>query len=358
VSLWPSTSALACWLCGALRQCAHHCAKHTGPCKGVRRVLMSRQTPDQIPYSRMSAAAIAALASDHGRRVRELPWLYLDSVGQEYGPVPGWTMREWLTLGRFPVGLDLRVRLPEWEHHLPLHQLYADLSSAFELPPAWPSVYENHVLQGEEADARASLAAARIRMSEAESSRDAMHLGELVHMPATGATVGTTIFSEAALGRSNGILPGVGSTPESGHWVTLPRLWMAGVPPPQRPPTVRERGQGSELLAAGRQHFAPDGLRQEEQILAPSPPQPSQPSQSSQPSQPSQPQPQTQPQPRQQQQQQQLRDLLAQSQESHRLWEANGSYQCLVPGSRPTPAPFPSTGPCIMNDALQHGHRG
>jgi len=81
------------------------------------------------------------MAEDHGRKLHELPWLYLDNVGQEYGPVPGCTMHEWLTLGRFPVGRDLRVRLPEWERHLPLHQLYSDLSMAFVLPPEWPDVY-------------------------------------------------------------------------------------------------------------------------------------------------------------------------------------------------------------------------
>jgi len=83
------------------------------------------------------------MASDSGRKLHELPWLYLDSVGQEFGPIPGWTMREWLTLGRFPVGKDLRVRLPEWERHLPLYQLFPDLSSAFVLPPAWPDVYSD-----------------------------------------------------------------------------------------------------------------------------------------------------------------------------------------------------------------------
>lgn len=52
-------------------------------------------------------------------------------------------MREWLTAGRFPVGGELRVRLPEWERHMPLHQLYPDLATAFVLPPAWPDVYSN-----------------------------------------------------------------------------------------------------------------------------------------------------------------------------------------------------------------------
>jgi hypothetical protein len=96
---------------------------------------------------KMSPAVAATMAADSGRKPHELPWLYLDSVGQEYGPIPGWTMREWLEMGRFPVGRDLRVRLPEWDHHLPLHQLYADRSTVFLLPPAWPDVYADGVLE-------------------------------------------------------------------------------------------------------------------------------------------------------------------------------------------------------------------
>jgi len=91
-------------------------------------------------------------------------WFYLDSVGQEYGPVPGWTMHEWLTLGRFPVGRDLRVRLLEWERHLPLHKLYPNLVGAFMLPPAWPEVYSGGVLK--DADTESELIS-RIRASAA-----------------------------------------------------------------------------------------------------------------------------------------------------------------------------------------------
>mmetsp|Transcript_5145 Transcript_5145/g.8979 ORF Transcript_5145/g.8979 Transcript_5145/m.8979 type:complete len:174 (-) Transcript_5145:81-602(-) len=91
-------------------------------------------------YPCMTASQAAAQAGDFGRKPHELPWFYLDSVDQEYGPVHSVTMREWLTLGRFPVGGDLRVRLPEWDVHLPLHKLYPDLTSAFILPPAWPDV--------------------------------------------------------------------------------------------------------------------------------------------------------------------------------------------------------------------------
>lgn len=102
---------------------------------------MSLQQRSSYPCVRAAAAAISV--GDNGRGLHELPWLYLDSVGQEYGPVPGWTMREWLSLGRFPVGGELRVRLPEWERHLPLHRLFPDLGSAFLLPPSWPDFYSD-----------------------------------------------------------------------------------------------------------------------------------------------------------------------------------------------------------------------
>eukprot|EP00927_Polykrikos_kofoidii_P010671 TRINITY_DN14492_c0_g1_i3.p1 TRINITY_DN14492_c0_g1~~TRINITY_DN14492_c0_g1_i3.p1 ORF type:complete len:295 (+),score=49.99 TRINITY_DN14492_c0_g1_i3:37-885(+) len=110
----------------------------------------SRMDASPGPFQSTTAEVAAALASDTGRKLHELPWFYLDSVGQEFGPVHGWMMREWLTLGRFPVGIDLRVRLPEWDRHLPLHKLYPDLGSAFVLPPAWPDVYSDGVLQGDD----------------------------------------------------------------------------------------------------------------------------------------------------------------------------------------------------------------
>mmetsp|Transcript_37884 Transcript_37884/g.70654 ORF Transcript_37884/g.70654 Transcript_37884/m.70654 type:complete len:296 (-) Transcript_37884:22-909(-) len=99
---------------------------------------MPAYQPPASQYRCLSAEEAASRADDHGRKLHELRWLYLDSVGQEFGPLPGWTMQEWLTMGRFPVGLDLRVRLPEWDRHLPLRQIFPDLSAAFRLPPAWP----------------------------------------------------------------------------------------------------------------------------------------------------------------------------------------------------------------------------
>lgn len=99
--------------------------------------------PSVSTYRCLTVHEAVALAGDYGRKVHELPWLYLDSVGQEFGPLPGWTMREWLSLGRFPVGPELRVRLPEWDRHVTLCQLFPDLQSAFVVPPAWPEVYED-----------------------------------------------------------------------------------------------------------------------------------------------------------------------------------------------------------------------
>jgi len=232
---------------------------------GVALCQMSRQSSEQQQPStdRGTAAAIAAAAGDHGRRVHELPWLYLDSVGQEYGPVPGWTMREWLTLGRFPVGRELRVRLPEWDQHLPLHQLYPDLATAFVLPPAWPSVYVDEVLQGDDADSTAGLAAVRRRASAAvRAGRGASG--------ASGAT-------------------GARAAPDiSGRWVPLPRLWKAGMAAQQRPGTREDSPQPVPPPAAC------DRPEHEEQLLPPPPPQPSQ---------------------------QQLRELFSQPQEGPLPWE-------------------------------------
>mmetsp|Transcript_95326 Transcript_95326/g.296808 ORF Transcript_95326/g.296808 Transcript_95326/m.296808 type:complete len:305 (-) Transcript_95326:103-1017(-) len=102
---------------------------------------MPKTSLERPGYPCARAAAAAKAVGDFGRPLHELPWLYLDSVGHEFGPVSGSTMREWLSLGRFPVGGELRVRLPEWERHFPLHRLFPDLSAAFLLPPAWPDFY-------------------------------------------------------------------------------------------------------------------------------------------------------------------------------------------------------------------------
>lgn len=99
-----------------------------------------RERPGFARKAPWTAQYAASVAGDNGRKLHEIPWLYLDSVGSEYGPVAGWTMRDWLLQGRFPVGLELRVRLPEWENHVPLRKLFPDMQAAFVLPPAWPEL--------------------------------------------------------------------------------------------------------------------------------------------------------------------------------------------------------------------------
>jgi len=62
-------------------------------------------------------------------------WFYLDSTGQEFGPFPSETMRDWFTQGFFPIGEELLVRLPSWKHHLPLRMIYNEISDAFRSVP-------------------------------------------------------------------------------------------------------------------------------------------------------------------------------------------------------------------------------
>lgn len=138
-------------------------------------------------YPRVPAATAAAMAGDHGRKLHELPWLYLDSVGHEYGPVHGCTMHEWLMVGRFPVGSELRVRLPEWEQHLPLHQLYPDLSMAFVLPPAWPDMF-GEVTSPQPGEAAASASGAQSSGGPVPSA-----MGPLAVPAASGGVVGSAV---------------------------------------------------------------------------------------------------------------------------------------------------------------------
>eukprot|EP00930_Biecheleria_cincta_P075498 TRINITY_DN62670_c0_g1_i1.p1 TRINITY_DN62670_c0_g1~~TRINITY_DN62670_c0_g1_i1.p1 ORF type:complete len:416 (+),score=96.46 TRINITY_DN62670_c0_g1_i1:140-1387(+) len=147
-------------------------------------------------YRCVTAEGAAAMIGDHGRKLHELPWLYLDSVGQEFGPLPGWTMQEWLSMGRFPVGSDLRVRLPEWDCHLPLRQLYPDLSSAFGVPPAWPDVYgEGDLKSGE------GLAAVQeLRKSIRESGRMSGPFRDLIASDAAAASHAAGVGCGAARG--------------------------------------------------------------------------------------------------------------------------------------------------------------
>mmetsp|Transcript_106311 Transcript_106311/g.266301 ORF Transcript_106311/g.266301 Transcript_106311/m.266301 type:complete len:304 (-) Transcript_106311:159-1070(-) len=62
-------------------------------------------------------------------------WFYLDSTGQEFGPFPSETMRDWFTQGFFPIGEELLVRLPTWKNHVPLRMIYSEISDAFRSIP-------------------------------------------------------------------------------------------------------------------------------------------------------------------------------------------------------------------------------
>lgn len=292
---------------------------------------------------KMTPTAAAAMANDHGRKPHELPWLYLDSVGQEYGPIPGWTMREWLQLGRFPVGRDLRVRLPEWERHLPLHQLYADLGTAFVLPPAWPDMYSGGVLQCDDEEdrpatssvqpplprgavptgsslpqppaaplagtvggARAGLQGAETGVGGSTSSHDAMaaaHTAAAAKASATAAGVGEGYLpqrpphaGEASSGSRED--PQAGSQRISSRWPS--RLVNAPLPShtDAAPSEDAARAEGEDDRRAEspppKPQFVLERLMQEEQLLPPPPPQPSQ---------------------------RQLRELLSQPQEGPPLWE-------------------------------------
>ena len=67
--------------------------------------------------------------------VSELQWFYLDSFGQEFGPIAASSMRQWLFCGRFPTGGELLIRLSEWNWHVPLRTVYPNLSKAFQIAP-------------------------------------------------------------------------------------------------------------------------------------------------------------------------------------------------------------------------------
>jgi len=64
-----------------------------------------------------------------------LQWYYLDSTGQEFGPFPSDTMRDWFQQGHFPIGEEMLVRLPTWRNHVPLREIYADVADAFRGSP-------------------------------------------------------------------------------------------------------------------------------------------------------------------------------------------------------------------------------
>lgn len=61
-------------------------------------------------------------------------WFYLDNAGQEFGPFSGETMRTWFTEGVFPTKQDLCIRLPDWDHHVPVRVVFPEMHDAF----LWP----------------------------------------------------------------------------------------------------------------------------------------------------------------------------------------------------------------------------
>lgn len=69
---------------------------------------------------------------------RPLPWYFVGPDGQEIGPVPSDRLRCWILSGQLPFGSSLSVRLPNWDNHFKVHQLWPDAQTAFLLPPAWP----------------------------------------------------------------------------------------------------------------------------------------------------------------------------------------------------------------------------
>lgn len=263
----------------------------------------ARTTPHER-YSCMTAVQAASNMTDHGRKVHELPWLYLDSVGQEYGPVPGWTMREWLSLGRFPTGRQLRVRLPEWERHMPLHQLYPDLNTAFLLPPAWPDLYSDGVLQGDEADvenlsqgtgvsALARRAAQRARAAGGRPAVGGNDLGTVAAQAPTGWSMAGS-NGNVAMGGSVGV-PCASASASSTALVASSssgdgERFRAHAEPAARisAAAASHTGMAHQTLPLGDEQqrrtaspppqaqFVLERLMQEERLLPPPPPQPSQ----------------------------------------------------------------------------------
>mmetsp|Transcript_153969 Transcript_153969/g.271878 ORF Transcript_153969/g.271878 Transcript_153969/m.271878 type:complete len:309 (+) Transcript_153969:85-1011(+) len=123
------------------------------PRRGVmleKRMLVASPESAGVSHEAQQAAAKEAAAMAKAREAarrprtdvmapdKEVSWYYLDNLGQEYGPLESGAMREWLLAGRFPVGGDLLVRLPEWQWHMPLYTIYPNLSIAFVVPPLWP----------------------------------------------------------------------------------------------------------------------------------------------------------------------------------------------------------------------------
>ncbi|CAK9058835.1 unnamed protein product [Durusdinium trenchii] len=195
---------------------------------------MRRPAPELATYRCLSAKDCAFRVEDFGRRPHELPWLYLDSVGQEFGPLPGRTMHEWLSMGRFPVGLDLRVRLPEWDRHWPLHQLFPDMAAAFNIPPAWPDVYQDGKLNHD----LGALSVEDLRNSIRESGR----MSGPFHSSGSSSSFSTSppVIASGSMAAAKVIANGH-SAGANGHSAGATKAaWVAKVRVPQVPPMPQD----------------------------------------------------------------------------------------------------------------------
>ncbi|CAK9058834.1 unnamed protein product [Durusdinium trenchii] len=223
---------------------------------------MRRPAPELATYRCLSAKDCAFRVEDFGRRPHELPWLYLDSVGQEFGPLPGRTMHEWLSMGRFPVGLDLRVRLPEWDRHWPLHQLFPDMAAAFNIPPAWPDVYQDGKLNHD----LGALSVEDLRNSIRESGR----MSGPFHSSGSSSSFSTSppVIASGSMAAAKVIANGH-SAGANGHSAGATKAaWVAKVRVPQVPPMPQDGRIAehkhitlrTEPVLRQKESLAPDGL--------------------------------------------------------------------------------------------------
>ena len=71
----------------------------------------------------------------------ELDWMYLDSLGDEYGPVPACSMRDWFEHGFFGTDpfdylADMPIRVAHWKFFAPVRACFPNIKMAFVGPPA------------------------------------------------------------------------------------------------------------------------------------------------------------------------------------------------------------------------------
>jgi len=185
--------------------------------------------------------------------------------------VPAWTMREWLATGRFPVGSGLLVRLPEWDRHLPLHQLYPDQRSAFVLPPAWPNFYSDGVLQNVESGAVAASSASSSGMgtaaaltAAAASCSRAGSSGAVGSAAQAAATAALARISEELLRPRGGveIAPPEGSRERepAGRTPSSPADWLSGKEQDHEQLTSRLAGSAAGEPEVGSEAADPSDL--------------------------------------------------------------------------------------------------